>query len=396
MSRARVRRDTMTLWAGALLLTLVVGYTWSALAATTTRGILGDLTIYREAIAYQAAGGHLYDYVYEHPTVHGLGFTYPPFAALVLRPLTWIPEGVVGVVWVASNFAMLIWLVCWAARSAVRQERTWLGRAPTPRRTAAAASALAALAILTFPFLHQLGVGQVSLLLIACCVVDMTVVPPRWRGILTGLAGAIKLTPLVFLLLLVFSRQWAAALRTATAFLAATALAWVLWSADSIDYWGTRLWQTGRVGRLDSVINKSILGSLARWDVPGSTLWWVVLGTAMATVALWRALRAERAGQRLWAVLVVGNLGTLLSPIAWPHHQLWAVVAAAYLVLRARRLAVVIGLLALLVALAFPLYLEADQASLWLRIGWDLPAGSIVLLCLAPGGVGRPHGPVDS
>ena len=87
-------------YAVSVLLGVLAMETTTLLGVRAT-GILGDLTIYRQAMEFQQAGGSIYDYVYIHPRVHGLGFTYPPFAAIVLRPMTWAPEPVVGAVWLA-------------------------------------------------------------------------------------------------------------------------------------------------------------------------------------------------------------------------------------------------------------------------------------------------------
>ena len=48
-----------------------------------------DLMIYRDAMRWWAGGHPLYDYTQPNATQGQLGYTYPPFAAVVMRPLAW-------------------------------------------------------------------------------------------------------------------------------------------------------------------------------------------------------------------------------------------------------------------------------------------------------------------
>ena len=70
---------------------------WAGLAATCYPALWGkdgaglpklDAWIYYHAVAQWHAGGSLYDW-YANPAQHLWPFTYPPFAALALTPLTW-------------------------------------------------------------------------------------------------------------------------------------------------------------------------------------------------------------------------------------------------------------------------------------------------------------------
>ncbi|MGW0150830.1 glycosyltransferase 87 family protein, partial [Streptomyces sp. NPDC003333] len=52
-----------------------------------------DLKIYMRAMDWWAAGHPLYDYVQPDRVQGALYFTYPPFAALLLRPFALLPLG---------------------------------------------------------------------------------------------------------------------------------------------------------------------------------------------------------------------------------------------------------------------------------------------------------------
>ena len=51
-----------------------------------------DLMIYRDAMRWWNDGHFLYDYARPDATQGQLEFTYPPFAAFVLRPVGWLTE----------------------------------------------------------------------------------------------------------------------------------------------------------------------------------------------------------------------------------------------------------------------------------------------------------------
>jgi len=349
------------------------------LSGATRSGILGDLEIYRGAISYAFGGGDLYTWVYEHPTVKGLGFTYPPFAALVLSWLVVVPLVAAKVVWTAVTFAVIaacLWLL-------TRPDAgTRVGASPSPALRVAWTAGLAVPVIFTYPFLHNLIVGQVSLFVIALALFDHAL-PRRWQGVLVGLAGAIKLTPLVFVPYYLLTRQWRQAAVASGTFAAATGLAFAVLPGASLDYWTDKLWQTGRVGRTDSTVNKSLLGLLTRLlgDGAATKMAWVVLALAVAALAYWRASRSYRDGDLLGATLMVGALSVAVSPISWPHHQLWLVLVAAWWLLQRGRLPLLLGLVLVGVLTAYPWFDDYVTAmDPLLRIGVEVPVLAVLLV----------------
>ena len=64
-----------------------------------------DLRIYDEAMRWWAAGRPLYSFSHPDPIQGPLGFTYPPFAALLMYPMAWVPVGVVIAVVLVANLA---------------------------------------------------------------------------------------------------------------------------------------------------------------------------------------------------------------------------------------------------------------------------------------------------
>lgn len=377
----RVRILAVALVAVALVCAGVLVY-----GLVTTRGVagmLGDLEIYTGAINYALGGGDLYSYAYVHPTVHGLGFTYPPFAALMLAPFALIDLLWAKVIWTILTFAVMaacLWVLVQGAAAKP------YGRASVAGGGAARLAWVAGLAVpvmFSYPFLHDLIVGQVSLFVIALALFDH-LLPRRWQGVLVGLAGAIKLTPLVFLPYYLITRQWRAAAVCGGTFAAVTGLTFAVLPGPSLAYWTDKLWQTGRVGRTDSTVNKSLLGLLSRQLPDGLpvTLVWLALAAAVAALAYWRAARHLRDGDALAATLAVGALSVAVSPISWPHHQLWLVLAAAWYLLLRGRLPLALGVVLFGVFSSYPWFDDypAGSVGTLLGIGVELPALAVLIV----------------
>lgn len=122
-----------------------------------------------------------------------------------------------------------------------------------------------------------------------------------------------------------------------------------------------------------------------------ATFWWSAIGAMVAVVALWRAKQLNGAGLPTAATLIVGCLGTLLSPISWPHHQLWAVLAGIWLLLQRRISAIVVGMATIVVFLGYSFFMEVPDPGVAIRLGWEIPLLMVALICIRglQGDVGR-------
>ena len=65
------------------------------------------------------------------------------------------------------------------------------------------------------PVVRNLILGQINIVLMLMVVVDLLVLPPRWRGVLIGIATGVKLVPGAFVLLYVLRRDLRAVVRAA-------------------------------------------------------------------------------------------------------------------------------------------------------------------------------------
>ncbi|RKE22912.1 glycosyltransferase 87 family protein [Streptomyces sp. TLI_171] len=320
---ARIAVLTLAVLATAVVLAVIPGH----------RGWF-DVGVYYGTVRHWIDTGQIYDYV-RPGTVYG--FTYPPFAAVCMLPMRlfgWHPAVAVSVALSAAATALLLyWLV-----DPIARRRDWC-------RWYAFGLA-ACLCALTNPVRDTFSFGQVNLLLVALVFTDRQLVGSRWSflvGIGTGLAAAIKLTPALFIVHLLITRQWrAAATATATA-LAATGVGFLIGPQVSRQFWTATLWDTDRVGGFANMSNQSLQGLIARLgpQLPGRSLW---VAASLAVLAVWayRLRRADRAHDSLAAYSLTGLACCLVSPITWVHHLVWmlpGLVVLADAVLNVRRTA---------------------------------------------------------
>jgi alpha-1,2-mannosyltransferase len=298
-----------------------------------------DLHVYRGSVLAMRRGASLYSYV----ASNGDPFTYPPFAGLVLYPTSWPVE----LVWMVLTFGAVAWC-------AVLVAPHW-------------APLVCAALLLSAPVVRDLRFGQVSLFLALLVLL-------QGRGIATGVAAAVKLTPLVFVPYLWLSGQRRVALTALATFLGCTGLAWLVLPTDSVRYWFTELWHTDRVGNLALSGNQSLKGVLLRAGVSSQAVW-LALALVVLVVGLWRAALAGRHGDPFTGIVIAGAVGVAVSPVSWTHHQIWLVFAAFCVVAGSRRWQVA-WTASVLVVMTVPVLVNL-RAPLALAIACVVPFASV-------------------
>ncbi|MFB7510613.1 bifunctional glycosyltransferase 87/phosphatase PAP2 family protein, partial [Streptomyces broussonetiae] len=144
-----------------------------------------------------------------------------------------------------------------------------------------------------------------------------------------GLAAALQPTMLLFAPLLWFTGRRRAALTTAGAFAGWTALAWAALPHDSYEYWVHHMAGVGLGGKADALGNQSLHGALLRLGLTGplEIAAFLVLGAAVAALAMRRAVHYAADGQLLLAVAITGCAVVAVSPTAWQYQLLWVLLA---------------------------------------------------------------------
>ncbi|WP_348650127.1 MULTISPECIES: glycosyltransferase 87 family protein [unclassified Solwaraspora] len=302
------------------------------LAVAAERHGFFDLKVYYGAMHHWLRdGGELYDHM---KPFSQYGFTYPPFAALVMSPMAVLPWHlaiVVSVTLAVVTSALVLW---WLVDPISRREgwTRWF------------AFAVAACLVAAYePMRETVNFGQVNTLLLVLVAADLlwlvaagSPVPQRWRrfaGVGVGLATAIKLTPGIFIVYLLVTRRWRAAVTAAGTATVATLVAAAVAPDASREFWTQALWNTDRVGALDFVSNQSLRGVVARIDpLHPSTVAWLVLVLVTLIWWAWRCRRAVAAGDEATGLALTGVVGCLVSPVTWVHHLVWLLPALILLV----------------------------------------------------------------
>jgi alpha-1,2-mannosyltransferase len=307
-----------------------------------------DVKIYHGAVEWWLAGGDLYEFIAPGTT---LGFTYPPFAALVMLPMATMSAISAG--WVSAVVSVVaLGLVLAAILLPITDRLGW------PRGLALGMALPLALAL--EPGRETLGFGQVNLLLFGLVMADLVGLRARsragqaaaataqrtgpdhlgealrrfwrsgvWAGAGIGLATAVKITPGLFIVYLLLSRQWRPAAVAAGTATAASLVAFLYAPRESLAYFTSVLWQTDRVGAADFTPNQSLAGVLARLydQTHAPTMLWVSFAAVCAALGLSRAVTAHREGDELAAFTLVGLTAVILSPISWTHHFVFVIPA---------------------------------------------------------------------
>ncbi|WP_188584906.1 glycosyltransferase 87 family protein [Gordonia jinhuaensis] len=318
-----------------------------------------DVDVYRLGAATWRAGVPLYANGSMPFTASGLWlpFTYPPFAALVFLPLSFIGPATSGLAITAVSIACLATVSAILVRTLQiggRRDRVWVVMAMTT------------LGIWLNPVWTTLGFGQFNIVLMTLVMVDLFVIPSGRRGVLIGIAAAIKLTPLAFVLCLAIRGERRAAVTGLVAFVTAGLVAAAWAPDDTVRYWTSTLTDSGRIGDQTGPLDQNIFGFWIRLIGPGTTMHalWAICAAAVTVLALVairrivtrgdmtvgalpsartttgdlaaRHLAARHLAARHLAARHLATVHTmavtaiwaiLVCPTSWAHHWVWVVPA---------------------------------------------------------------------
>ncbi|WP_233518538.1 glycosyltransferase 87 family protein [Streptomyces corynorhini] len=310
---------------------------------------------------------------------------YPPFAAILFVPTTWLPVGALKIALLVGNAALFALLVRLSWRFAALSSRPTFARVPIPvpgTGTFAAFTVAVAGGLWLEPVLRTMLFGQISLAL--ACLVLWDLSRPEYalgKGFALGIAAGIALTPVVFLGHLLLTGRVRAGLTALAALVGTVLLGLLVLPQASGEFWTRYVFETGietgteagtgtgtgtgagagtgietgtgtgtgtghdndladadRPWPVGSPGNQSLYGLLARVPyAPEPGGWWVVVGGLTAVGGLWIARRAVvRAGSQTWGVLAAALTALLVVPVTWSHHWVWCVPLLAVLVAERR------------------------------------------------------------
>jgi alpha-1,2-mannosyltransferase len=307
-----------------------------------------DIEVYRMGGQAWLDGRALYAGDATFHTLAGLDlpFTYPPLAAIVFSPFAWVSLPAASVIVTAITLCLLLvstWIVLtrlaiWPV-SALTREPAWL------RRAWLTAGIVALAVVYLEPIDANFDFGQINVVLMTLVIADCLPRRTPWpRGMLLGVAIALKLTPAVFLLYFVLRRDGRSALTAVGTFVAASLLGCALAWRDSVEYWTTTVHHTDRIGSAALNTDQNIAGALARLGLDKGThfVLWTLACFAVLALTVWAVRRVLTAGEPTLALMCVALFGLVVSPVSWSHHWVWAlptVITGAVVAYRRRNIA---------------------------------------------------------
>lgn len=304
---------------------LPIGLVVATVAALRFTG--QDLDVYRSTGWALLAG--------VNPYTDGLEGTwlpcvYTPFSAILFVPIALVGHTVAMFVVTAASLACLWFSVGRFIES------VWADRG---RSTQLELQALCCLVLLTTESVSQtLGFGQVNFFLMALVIGDVARRrPSAWQGVGVGLATSFKLIPGIFILYLLCTRRWRAAITASGTFAATILFGWIAMPAGSWSYWIDGLGTDPRhIGGTNSLVNGSLLGVLARpLGYPAARPWWIALAVPLLVAGMWLAVVVRRRLGEIAGITTVSFVALVVSPISWNHYWVWFTLPALHLGRRA-------------------------------------------------------------
>ncbi|MBN1260572.1 MAG: DUF2029 domain-containing protein [Anaerolineae bacterium] len=248
---------------------------------------------------------------------------HPPLAAFFFLPLSFLPYGPALVVWTGLSLLLYVLVIGTVGRTLdIHVPQSWV-------------ILLCGLALIWYPFLAHIALGQFSLVLAACLILGWRALRrgrAGWAGVLFGVATALKLFPGLVAVTLLARRRWRAlgVMIITTLFGLLLPLAFIP-AGDFIRYFGEVAPQNAAQYAVFPV-NHAISGVISRlfvsgpWIMPIVDAPWLasvlIAGLSLLVVGLlaWSAWRLPETPQGIdvaWSLTCVAML--LVSPITWQH-----------------------------------------------------------------------------
>jgi alpha-1,2-mannosyltransferase len=281
-----------------------------------------DLAAYQSIAQALRDGQPLYGVLF-----NGMRFTSPPVLAVLLLPVTFTTLATATkaftIFGVVGTFLTLLLATRMLSYSGIA------GRIGL-------AAGLTALMIWTEPFQTTFLDGQFNVLLLLLVLGDLTQSDrSRFKGVGIGVAAALKLIPALFVVYLLLTRRFRAAVTATATFVILTAVGWIVVPGGSTTYW--------LKGGLDShnVLTdprfkgeQALQGTVARLldSTQQSGPVWIlaiaVVGIGGFALATW----AQRRGFEAIGVVTTAFVALLVSPTSWSHYWVWIAPLALVIV----------------------------------------------------------------
>jgi hypothetical protein len=268
--------------------------------ANKAAGNASAILRWRELIQSVARGEN----VYNEWTKDG-SFPYPPIAGLLLWPISQLPPLAAALTWFCLKLLMAAAAIRWSIQLVARRDEGFsLGQVAL------------VIVLASRPLLSDLQHGNINILILFLTTAGLSAFQnnrDRLAGTMIALAGAIKVTPLLFIPYFALKRQW-----NVVAWSLVGLAAFFFFVPGTVlgferNWWLVRSWSGAMIepymfqGKVETIqTNQSLPGVLLRLitDCPG-----IELDDGTQVPVNWVSVRPERA---LWIVKAV-----ILGVLAW-------------------------------------------------------------------------------
>lgn len=261
-----------------------------------------DVYVYWYALNNWFSGNSLYDW-YALPDYKMYPFTYPPFGAWALSPLTWFDYETAARLMIMAIALQTAVIVALVGRS--------LGWSWGSAFAIAPWAAILVQQCLE-PFTQSVGFAQVNTAMMALVMIDVAA-PDSWkgRGVASGLAAAIKLTPAIAVLIFLLRRQWRSAITMVATSLTVTLLSWIISPGESARFFFDAMWDPQRAGDAYYTSNQNLKGFVTR-ALPENTwsIAWAIMVALALVAAVWLCLCIQAAATSVVTPHVASDAAT--------------------------------------------------------------------------------------
>ena len=257
--------------------------------------------------------------------------TNPPFTILVYLPLHPLGFNAAGVI---MNFVSFVSVSAVVAICTSRLT-SW----SLPFVCALSTSVTApAYALICGVMWKMLVLGQIRAVLMALVVVDLLVVPSKAKGWLIGLAGALSLTPLAFIIIVGMMAGRRGVGRCLASFASFSLLGLIIGVGSWTNYWFHLLpdgqqqrWVTkcntlGCISRIQADLHAIFAGS-PLVTLPGRSALLIVVEVLVAVAGVVSAYLLLQEASPIAAICVFGVSLLLVEPVSWDHYWIWTLLA---------------------------------------------------------------------
>ncbi|WP_169509078.1 glycosyltransferase family 87 protein [Actinopolyspora mortivallis] len=300
----------------------VVALGWELWTRVSVQEFWPDHDVYRRAVDAWLHGENVMPSSSPITNEDPLPWVYPPFALLTLAPLAVLPLKVDITLLYLLNTAALVVTFHLVLR------RVW---GSGDRLFCFALSLVLARASLFLgPVSGCFAQGQINIVLMGMVVADCLTRNPRWpRGMLIGLAAAVKIIPGAFVLLFLMRKNFRAAGTAVATGALATLAGFVIAFEASVKYWFTQGPAASAFGSpLRS--NQTVLAVLNRTDLPAGLQisLWLLACVVLGGVTVY----CVRNSSDTLSVMTIGLVALLISPTSWSNHWVWLAPTVLFMV----------------------------------------------------------------